>query len=574
MEGSSSSNPGYPYPYPSHVCAPNVVTMKLSGRETYDVWRTQMLCLLEGHDMLRFIHLRALGKEKVGDNNHQLWRRSDALVKGWILGSLSEQPLKFVVNLVKTKTSKDVWDKLQTKTNKDFTSKDVWDKLQTIYGPPLQDAAAAANVDDETIIMIYRKWQHQRRKEEEMSITGVTGMRSWLGFPTLPFLSDGYKPNRPRRLIISSENLKPISDLEVKIKHAQGKEKVGGWRRSDALVKAWILSSLSQETLKYVIKPNKDHSTAEQVWKELRTIYGPLSPLAEGRIRLLEDMRDEEEKKVRIVRVKRSLYSAILTRDFEKVESVLREKVVTLSDKITISGNTALHVAVATTNKDKEFLKKMLDMATQDNLQPLDRRNSQGSTLLHVAAIVGNTEAAKMLVEKNQYLLYLRDNEDQTPVARALSNMHTHTYRYLWESSLRHRDIELDDIGDCELLVNIISSKDYESAYSLLYQTNRLPKETDTVLMAIAQNFPTELNFWESIVSAGAESSVEVLVGTLSRQFHGSNFSLSFRSEVFSAKRISNELWSEVWFQPFQVIKPNVWISSYVVLAAPYVQVI
>lgn len=60
-----------------------------------------------------------LGKEKVGD--YMLWGRSDALVKGWILGSLSEQTLLYVVNLLNT--------------NWDFTAKDVWDKLHTIYGP-------------------------------------------------------------------------------------------------------------------------------------------------------------------------------------------------------------------------------------------------------------------------------------------------------------------------------------------------------------------------------------------------------------------------------------------------------
>ncbi|KAJ0930141.1 hypothetical protein HanPSC8_Chr04g0145851 [Helianthus annuus] len=123
--GSSSSNPGYP----TLVCAPNIVTMKLSGRDTYDAWRIQMLCLLESHDMLHFILPAENG---VVEKNSKLWRRSDAVVKGWILGSLSQKPLKLVVDLVKTKTH--------------FTSKDVWDELHTIYAPPLQDAAAGRKI--------------------------------------------------------------------------------------------------------------------------------------------------------------------------------------------------------------------------------------------------------------------------------------------------------------------------------------------------------------------------------------------------------------------------------------------
>ncbi|KAL8239656.1 hypothetical protein R6Q59_016223 [Mikania micrantha] len=115
MEGSSSSNYEnpypYPYPYPSHV------TMKLSSRDTYDVWKTQMLCLLKSLDMLRFIEL-----ETLDGYNQDPWR-SDELVKGWILGSLSKQTLKYVVNSF---------------PNTDFTAKDAWDKLQTIYGPPMR----------------------------------------------------------------------------------------------------------------------------------------------------------------------------------------------------------------------------------------------------------------------------------------------------------------------------------------------------------------------------------------------------------------------------------------------------
>ncbi|KAL8224101.1 hypothetical protein R6Q57_019576 [Mikania cordata] len=127
--GSSSYSSMEAYPYPSHVCAPNFVTVKLSGRDTYDVWKMQMWCLLESHDMLGFIPSHTLGKEKVGDF---LWRRSDSLVKDWILGSLSQQTLKYVVKPI---------------SKKDFTAKDVWDKLQTIYGPPVQDDDAAEATD-------------------------------------------------------------------------------------------------------------------------------------------------------------------------------------------------------------------------------------------------------------------------------------------------------------------------------------------------------------------------------------------------------------------------------------------
>ncbi|KAL8209303.1 hypothetical protein R6Q57_006035 [Mikania cordata] len=143
----------------------------------------------------------------------------------------------------------------------------------------------------------------------------------------------------------------------------------------------------------------------------------------------------------------------------------------------------------------------MLNLATRDN-QQLDMRNSEGSTLLHVAATVGNTEAANMLVERNPYLLYEKDNEGQTPVDRALSNMHTNTYMYLLDEYLKSQDLERGALfGSSEFLVNAISSKDYDLAFKMTKfirdPETLLTAKGDTVLTAIAQNFPPKLNFLE-----------------------------------------------------------------------------
>ncbi|KAK1418632.1 hypothetical protein QVD17_27777 [Tagetes erecta] len=65
-----------------------------------------MLCLLESHDMLGFIthgENTVLGKEKNKVGDYMLWRRSDALVKSWILALLSQQTLKYVVNSISDK---------------------------------------------------------------------------------------------------------------------------------------------------------------------------------------------------------------------------------------------------------------------------------------------------------------------------------------------------------------------------------------------------------------------------------------------------------------------------------------
>ena len=142
-------------------------------------------------------------------------------------------------------------------------------------------------------------------------------------------------------------------------------------------------------------------------------------------------------------------------------------KEVTVIDKITNNGNTALHVAVGATRKS-ELLQKLLEL-TPKNTQLLDLRNSDGSTLLHVAAIVGNTQAADILVGRNPELLFAKDNEGHTPLAIALSNMHTETAQHLLQhiDSTDHLEkgaLFSGESGD-ELLVTAISSKDFRKFF-------------------------------------------------------------------------------------------------------------
>ncbi|XP_023736002.2 ankyrin repeat-containing protein NPR4 isoform X2 [Lactuca sativa] len=325
MENSSySSNPHVTLevreenPYPSHVCAPNFLSFKLSDRDEYGIWKTQMLCLLQSHDMLGFIYGTLVspyeassssssvsGKEKVVDyqTHHKLWRRSDALVKGWILGSLSKETLGYVLERLTGKHYQE-----------DFSAKNVWDELQTMY---------------------------------------------------------------------------------------------------------------------------------------LVAVLPQLPPFG---------------------------------------EEILRQERVTVMDKISNNGNTTLHVAVGT-SKDGKFFEKLLEKIPQ-NTQLIDVTNSDGSTLLHVAAIIGNTEAADILVEINPDLLLAKDKEGQTPLALALSNMHTETARHLLQhvnTDIQKNALFSGTTSD-ELLVSVISSKDFCFARELLTYYTTL--HSDTVLMAIAQNFP------------------------------------------------------------------------------------
>ena len=57
----------------------------------------------------------------------------------------------------------------------------------------------------------------------------------------------------------------------------------------------------------------------------------------------------------------------------------------------------------------------------------MELKNSDGSTLLHVATTVDNTKAINILVAKERDLLITKDNMDQIPLAIVISNMYTET---------------------------------------------------------------------------------------------------------------------------------------------------
>lgn len=244
---------------------------------------------------------------------------------------------------------------------------------------------------------------------------------------------------------------------------------------------------------------------------------------------------DEEYKKL----VYSSLYEATRNGSYQDIVSILRNKGIKVTDGIAINGNTALHLAVSN-SRDPAFLEQVLALEDYPNrLSHL--QNSAGSTVLHVAAIVDNIEACKILVRLNPELLFIRDKEDDTPLNKAISARHTDTFLYLLNP---HPDIEMGRLfqsssGD-ELLVILISSKKFGKSISASYSSIfRLANKSelssvyfvfyffiiiiiiviiaalalkmsekytrlhsDAVLMAIAQNFPSEpqLNFWETTV--------------------------------------------------------------------------
>ncbi|PWA75144.1 ankyrin repeat-containing domain, PGG domain protein [Artemisia annua] len=190
----------------------------------------------------------------------------------------------------------------------------------------------------------------------------------------------------------------------VKTEHARDTE---AWVvRSDLIVKSWILGSITEQITIYVVDrliykfPNADF-TAKDVWDELQY-------------------------------------------------------------KITNNGYTILHIAV-NSGKNHELLELLLGQIPVNQQLVELKNNSDGSTLLHVAAIVGNTKAVNILAARDRDLLIAKDNKDQTPLAISLSNMHTETSWCLLNhvNTRTEKNTLFAGANGDNLLVLAISSKEF-----------------------------------------------------------------------------------------------------------------
>ena len=102
---------------------------------------------------------------------------------------------------------------------------------------------------------------------------------------------------------------------------------------------------------------------------------------------------------------------------------------------------------------------KLLDFI-EDGKQ-IEKQNSDGRTALHIAATVGNTYAAELLVKKRKELLEIPDNKAYVPLLSAYCSMQLNTFVYLLEAS----DIK-QSVCSClspgvNLLITAIFTKQY-----------------------------------------------------------------------------------------------------------------
>ncbi|MFS7917544.1 putative ankyrin repeat-containing domain-containing protein [Helianthus anomalus] len=196
----------------------------------------------------------------------------------------------------------------------------------------------------------------------------------------------------------------------------------------DKLVHGWILATLNDQLCHEFASY---YYLAGQLWRKLEQTFQPTrNSNREDSLgfkfenQLISDV-PEMEKADNIRRER--LYDAVVEGCWWKAKSILKIHKNAASDAITRDGNTILHLAVEMGHN--YFVEKLLEFL-EDGIY-IEKRNNVGRTALHIAAVVGNTHAAQLLIKKREELFGIQDDNAKSPLDSALSNIKLNISAYL-----------------------------------------------------------------------------------------------------------------------------------------------
>ncbi|KAJ8756048.1 hypothetical protein K2173_024595 [Erythroxylum novogranatense] len=190
------------------------------------------------------------------------------------------------------------------------------------------------------------------------------------------------------------------------------------------------------------------------------------------------------------------LHQHIIKGDGQNTKIFLDENPVAKTGPITAFRATALHIAVQA-DVGKEFVQYLVNLLPND--YKCEQVDFQQRTALHYAAMLGNTEATKILVSRNPNLTQLLDEDDATPLHLAAKFANKGTTSYLLFKTMEiAKCIKPDtpspfekEVG-AELLKSLIGADYYDLAIIVVDNYKDLALETDrdgvTALENLAQN--------------------------------------------------------------------------------------
>ncbi|XP_017982265.1 PREDICTED: uncharacterized protein LOC18588290 [Theobroma cacao] len=139
------------------------------------------------------------------------------------------------------------------------------------------------------------------------------------------------------------------------------------------------------------------------------------------------ELLDADAQRIRHLSQYIPLYKAALKGDRKSARRIFDSNPDAITARNTEGLSTALHIAVGT-GKNIDFVRNLIDLKP---VEALELTNDSNSTSLTVAAMVGNLEVARLLVERNPNLPYIRDNNEVVPLHRAVQYGHKNLVSFL-----------------------------------------------------------------------------------------------------------------------------------------------
>ncbi|XAR54708.1 hypothetical protein NMG60_11029970 [Bertholletia excelsa] len=185
------------------------------------------------------------------------------------------------------------------------------------------------------------------------------------------------------------------------------------------------------------------------------------------------------------------LYRAATKGDWESVAPTDENYRCALIAEMKMSGEPVLHMAVAMGEKAIHFVEELVKVMRADEIKVRDR---YGRTALHIAAAVGNTKAANMLVQKNEDLLHERCDRQRLPATQAAVFAQRETLDYLISAAADNNYFSLNPFpnqNDVKLLNNVIYSEYFDVAMNLVmshpHLATKIPDMAETPLVAVTE---------------------------------------------------------------------------------------
>ncbi|KVH88656.1 Ankyrin repeat-containing protein [Cynara cardunculus var. scolymus] len=296
-------------------------------------------------------------------------------------------------------------------------------------------------------------------------------------------------------------------------------------KQYDSLLKGWIFGSVSEHVLRTVV----NLGSAIAVWKKLQLVFDhddsfPQDSDLLEQFTLTEISTVTQAENIDDIQLRK----ATVEGRWWRAEAILKNAKMAATEAISNDGNTMLHLAVELGQND--FVKKLLDFIDDGN--EIEKQNLDGRTALHIAAIVGNTYAAELLVKKRKELLGISDHKTHVPLLSAYYNMQLNTFIYLLEATEIKHCVHSRLHPGVNLLITAIFTKQYDLASKLAKVYPELATNDDQVLMAMVKTFPSELGFREALIYPSSNKVQREIVKTSSSLFYSYEFSFARAKDI------------------------------------------